>query len=188
MSAVCCNGCNGIVHLNPYGGDAVLLAVDLVHNPPADAAELAERCVAAGLTVDVAPTRADYAATQRFLQAWVEVVDADSEAERANLLNRLLAKATAFPRLTNHASDGWHIHYRDPGMPLSGVLEALISVGTALHLAARGMDRIGRCAAPECNRVFADVSRNGRQRYCSPACSNRAAVRRHRARASSVAE
>jgi predicted RNA-binding Zn ribbon-like protein len=32
--------------------------------------------------------------------------------------------------------------------------------------------------------VYADLSRTGRQRYCSPTCANRDAVRRHRARAS----
>nr|WP_244960740.1 CGNR zinc finger domain-containing protein [Pseudoclavibacter chungangensis] len=43
------------------------------------------------------------------------------------------------------------------------------------------MDRWGVCAAGECERVFADVSRGGRQRHCSPACANRERVRRHRA-------
>jgi predicted RNA-binding Zn ribbon-like protein len=44
------------------------------------------------------------------------------------------------------------------------------------------MDRLGRCAAADCGAPFADVSRTGRQRYCSPACGNRDAVRRHRSR------
>ncbi|KAA0023412.1 CGNR zinc finger domain-containing protein [Antrihabitans cavernicola] len=170
------------MHLNPYGADAVVLATELVNDPPDDVRALARRCVDAGVVVEVEPTAADFAATHRFLDAWTEVVDAESDAERALLLNRLLARASAYPRLTDHAETGWHIHYRDPDMPLSGVLEALLSVGTALHLTGRGMDRLGRCATAECGRVFADVSRNGRQRYCSPACSNRDAVRRHRAR------
>ncbi len=170
---------------NPYGTDAVQLAVDLVNDPPADPDGLAQRCRDAGVLVEAAPTRADLAATERFLAAWLEVVDAETDADRAELLNRLLARASAYPRLTDHAGDGWHIHYRDPDMPLCAVLEALLSVGTALHLVGRGMSRLGRCAAPECRRVFADVSRTGRQRYCSPTCSNRDAVRRHRARAGS---
>nr|WP_255375661.1 CGNR zinc finger domain-containing protein [Saccharomonospora sp. CUA-673] len=44
------------------------------------------------------------------------------------------------------------------------------------------MDRLGRCDADDCARVYADVSRNGRQRFCSARCGNRATVRRHRAR------
>lgn len=159
-----------------------LRALPSGNDPPADVGELAQRCTDAGVVVDAEPTPADFAATHRFLEAWTEVVDADTDAERAILLNRLLARASAYPRLTDHADSGWHIHYRDPDMPFSGVLEALLSVGTALHLAGRGMDRLGRCATAECNRIYADISRNGRQRYCSPACSNRDAVRRHRAR------
>jgi predicted RNA-binding Zn ribbon-like protein len=56
-------------------------------------------------------------------------------------------------------------------------------MGTALHLAGRGMHRLGRCGVEGCERVFADVSRTGRQRYCGTVCSNRDAVRRHRAKA-----
>ncbi|WP_284690596.1 CGNR zinc finger domain-containing protein [Microbacterium tenebrionis] len=41
---------------------------------------------------------------------------------------------------------------------------------------------MGRCQAPPCTNVVADVTRNGRQRFCSVRCANRAAVRRHRAR------
>ena len=64
---------------------------------------------------------------------------------------------------------------------LFGALTGL-SVGTALHLTERGMHRIGRCAASPCENVIVDVTRNGRQRYCSVRCANRDAVRRHRSR------
>ncbi len=52
----------------------------------------------------------------------------------------------------------------------------------SLHLTERGMHRLARCAAEPCRSVFADVTRNGRQRYCSVRCANRDAVRRYRAR------
>jgi len=44
------------------------------------------------------------------------------------------------------------------------------------------MDRLGRCAREGCEMIYVDVSRGGRQRYCSPRCANRDAVRRHRVR------
>nr|WP_279671977.1 CGNR zinc finger domain-containing protein [Flexivirga meconopsidis] len=44
------------------------------------------------------------------------------------------------------------------------------------------MHRLARCAVPECETAFADTTKNGKQRYCSPACANRDAVRRHRSR------
>ena len=51
---------------------------------------------------------------------------------------------------------------------LAEVLKALFSVGTALHLVGRGMHRLGRCTLDECTNIYADTSRNGNQRYCSP--------------------
>jgi len=98
------------------------------------------------------------------------------------LLNAQMARVAAYPRLTDHDGEGWHLHYRDGDEALPRVLSAVISVGTSLHLVTRGMSRLGRCAAEPCRNVVVDVTRNGRQRYCSVRCANRAAVRRHRAR------
>ena len=160
----------------------MLLAADLVNAPPATAAELGERCTDAGLVVDRPAVDRDLEAARTYLGRWVEIVDADEPDDRAALLNTLLAASSAHPRLTDHVGTGWHLHYRDDDMALAGVLRSLISVGTALHLTGRGIHRLGRCDAERCERVFADVSRTGRQRYCSPACANRDAVRRHRHR------
>ena len=170
------------MHLNPYGEDAVRLALSLVTDPPATDRALAARCDAFDLVIELPVTADDVPATAGFLAEWLDVIDATSEAQRAARLNDLLRSASAYPRLTDHAGSGWHLHYRDPDQPLAAVLRTLISVGTALHLAGRGMHRLGRCAAEGCHRPYADFSRTGRQAYCSPACGNRAAVRRHRAR------
>ncbi len=169
------------MQLNPYGEDAVLLAVSLVDCPVNTPEELTERCRAAGVDVDLPATPTDLDATNELLQRWLAVADTTTGGARAVLLNLLLAESTAHPRLTDH--DGhWHLHHRPDRLPLAEVLRALLATGTALHLAGRGMDRLGRCASQDCSRVWADVSRSGRQRYCSPTCANRAAVRRHRAR------
>lgn len=169
------------MQLNPYGQDAVLLAADLANDPPADAAELTRRCAAAGLVVDRPAGAADLADALALGADWLAIVDAPDAAARAALLNVLLAAATAHPRLTDHHG-GWHLHYRDDGLPVGGVLRALVATGTALHLTGRGMHRLGRCGAEGCGRAFADVSRTGVQRYCSARCANRDAVRRHRSR------
>ncbi|MFL6125705.1 CGNR zinc finger domain-containing protein [Actinophytocola sp.] len=170
------------MQLSPYGEDPVRLAVDLVNYPPRTVGELAKRCAAVGVVADVAPSAGDLQEVERFLALWLGVVDAESAQVRAERLNRLLAQSSAHPRLTNHARDGWHLHYRDADLPLAGVLRALISVGTAVHLTSRGMTRLRRCALEDCHSPFGDFSRGGRQRYCSPACANRDAVRRHRAK------
>ncbi|MEV5598103.1 CGNR zinc finger domain-containing protein [Streptomyces sp. NPDC052496] len=170
------------MQLNPYGADAVNLAADLANRPPADAAELADRCREAGLVLEHPVTRQDLDHAMAAVTAWVKVVDAADEEERAESLNRMLAAAAAYPRLVDHAGTGWHLHYRDGQQPLGSVLFSLISVGTALHLTGRGMHRLRRCAVPECTTIFADTSRTGRQRYCTQRCANRDAVRRHRRR------
>ncbi|MFD4628572.1 CGNR zinc finger domain-containing protein [Streptomyces sp. NPDC058284] len=171
------------MHLNPYGEGAVDLAADLANRRPVGVDELADRCRAAGLTLEQPIEPGDLARTQETLDAWEKVVDATDEQERAELLNAMLASAAAYPRLTDHAGSGWHLHYRDARQPLGDLLFSLFSVGTALHLAGRGMHRLRRCAVTECTTIFADTSRTGRRRYCCRSCANRDAVRRHRARA-----
>lgn len=113
---------------------------------------------------------------------WLRVVDAERDAVRASILNAQMAGVAAYPRLVDHNGEGWHLHYRDDTDALPFVLRAVISVGTSLHLATRGMSRLLRCGAEPCTNVVVDVTRNGRQRYCSVRCANRAAVRRHRSR------
>ncbi|KUJ65770.1 hypothetical protein ACZ90_43500 [Streptomyces albus subsp. albus] len=170
------------MRLNPYGTDAVNLAAELANRRPVSAQELGDRCRAAGLTLEHPVTAQDLVRVQAALDEWEKVVDAADERERAELVNQMLAASADHPRLTDHAGDSWHLHYRDDNQPFGSVLFALISVGTALHLVGRGMHRLRRCAVAECTTIFADTSRTGRQRYCSPRCANRDAVRRHRAR------
>jgi predicted RNA-binding Zn ribbon-like protein len=176
------------MHLNPYGADAVLLAVNLALRPANTPEELAVRCEECGvensLVRERRVTAADLATVRTALEEWLLVVDAQDEQTRVDLVNAMLAKYTEHPRLTNHAGDGWHMHYRSDDVPVGRLVATLISTGTALHLAGRGISRLGRCASDGCENVYADLSRTGRQRYCSPACANRDAVRRHRARAS----
>ncbi|MGU3291202.1 CGNR zinc finger domain-containing protein [Williamsia sp. M5A3_1d] len=178
------------MHLNPYGEYAVLLAASLADDWPDDCAGIEARAREFGMTGRFETRPDDHARTREVIDEWLRMVDAPTEDERARLLNETMSVAAAYPRLTNHDDEGWHLHYRDRDQSLAHVLTAVISVGTALHLTTRGMHRIGRCAAglpggAECDRVIVDVSRNGTQRYCSVRCANRAAVRRHRARTQS---
>ncbi|NLU84629.1 CGNR zinc finger domain-containing protein [Rhodococcus sp. HNM0569] len=170
------------MQLNPYGEYAVRLAADLANDRPSSLDDLVRRCRDAGLVIDFDTTASDVEAVGRVLDRWCTIVDAPDDETRAALVNAMLEDASAYPRMTNHAGDGWHLHYRDDQHTLAGVLAALVSVGTALHLVGRGMHRLGRCTADGCTHVYADTSRNGTQRYCSPRCANRDAVRRHRCR------
>lgn len=169
---------------NPYGEDPVRLILDLAAEPPRSPEEFAARCVAAGMAIDRPVDDDDLTEILEFLPRWLAVVDAETPERRAARLNDLLTTSAAHPRLTDHANGGWHLHYRPDGLGLAGVVRAVVSVGTALHLTGRGMDRLGRCALTECGRAFGDFTRGGRQRYCSHTCANRDAVRRFRLRQS----
>lgn len=175
--------CNALMHLNPYGEYAVLLAASLADEWPADRAGIISRTREFGMTMAFPSDREDHSSVRGVIDEWLAVVDADSDDARAALLNHAMAAVAAYPRLTDHDGEGWHLHYRDEGQALPSVLRAVIGVGTSLHLVTRGMHRLGRCAGDPCSRVVVDTTRNGRQRYCSVRCANRAAVRRHRNRA-----
>lgn len=179
MTSACCNA---VVHLNPYGEYAVLLAASLAKDWPLDRAGIEERTREHGMTMRFPVASDDHVETRRVIDEWLRVVDARDADERAALLNAQMAAVAAYPRLTDHDGEGWHLHYRDTDEALPRVLAAVISVGTSLHLVTRGMHRLSRCAAEPCTNVVVDVTRNGRQRFCSVRCANRAAVRRHRAR------
>ncbi len=170
------------MHLNPYGEYAILLAASLADDWPADRAGIEARTLEMGMTMTFPPEVDDHQRVREVIDDWLAIVDAPDADERARLLNAQMAQVAAYPRLTNHDGEGWHLHYRDDVQSLPYVLRAIISVGTSLHLVTRGMDRLGRCEASPCTNVVVDVTRNGRQRFCSVRCANRAAVRRHRAR------
>lgn len=177
------------MHLNPYGEYAVLLAASLANDWPADRAGIVARTRELGMTVEFPEEPEDYRRVRQVIDDWLTVVDAPDPQERAHILNGQMAAVTAYPRLTDHNDEGWHLHYRDDdARSLPHVLSAVIGVGTALHVTTRGMHRLHRCAAgatpgDPCAAVVVDTTRNGRQQYCSVRCANRAAVRRHRARA-----
>lgn len=175
------------MHLNPYGEYAVLLAASLANDWPSDRDAIEDRAREFGMTMDFSQAADDREKTWGVIEQWLQIVDAGVELERARLLNAQMAAATAYPRLTDHNNEGWHLHYRDDGHSMAEVLAAVISVGTALHLTTRGMHRLRRCAAGDtpgdaCANVVVDVTRNGKQRYCSVRCANRDGVRRHRAK------
>ncbi len=170
------------MHLNPYGEYAVLLAQSLANDWPSDRAGIVARTREHGMTMPFPHQPGDHARCRAVVNRWLAVVDAGSPDERAELLNQQMAAVSAYPRLTDHHQEGWHLHYRDTDDDLALVLESVFSVGTALHLTTRGMHRLGRCASSPCTYVIVDISRTGTQRYCSPRCASRDAVRRHRRR------
>ncbi len=83
--------------------------------------------------------------------------------------------------------EGWPVELFDgePGAGLVDRVRANTAFGLALVVCEHGADRLGRCQAAGCDRVYADVQRGPRRRYCSRACQNRSSVAAFRARRAS---
>jgi predicted RNA-binding Zn ribbon-like protein len=93
-------------------------------------------------------------------------------------LNNALAHAPARTTL-KRGRDGydWDVDAKS-GTALALLAPVLWSAGDLL--AGPRLDRVRRCANPECGWLFLDDSRAGKRRWCSMAsCGNRAKARRH---------
>jgi len=110
----------------------------------------------------------------------------DANAERRppaqhdlETLNRALAAAPARSSL-KRGRDGryaWEVEAKS-GTALAMLAPVLWSAGDLL--AGPRLDRVRKCANPECGWLFLDDSRAGKRRWCSmSACGNRAKARRH---------
>lgn len=102
--------------------------------------------------------------------------------QAAELVNEILAEHSALPRLVRHDELDWHIHAVADDAPLA----TRISVETAMAMLdiirLDELSRLATCADPDCNGVVLDLSRNRSRRFCSVACTNRAAAAAYRER------
>lgn len=164
------------MHFNPYGGAAAELAARLVNAPPDQDFALLLADAGYAPIGDVSPRQT--AELQRWTRRLAEVF----RAPGVDLLNALLAETTSRPYISTHDGRAPHLHYAGEAAPLDERVKAYTATGLA-ELFCAAPDRIGSCARDECTRVFVDISRNGRRRFCSDRCANRVNVARHRARA-----
>ena len=128
-------------------------------------------------------TRTDLVAVQDLRGRVRPVFDAPDDARAAALVNDLVAGSPVTPRLTAHDGYPWHLHYFAPGASVAEHLA--VDCGMALaHLVATGeRERLSTCAAPGCENVLVDLSRNRSKRYCDArTCGNRLHVAAYRER------
>lgn len=97
-------------------------------------------------------------------------------------VNELLRRESALPQLVKHDDWDWHLH----AMPNDAPLATRWSVETAMAMVdlvrAGELRRLRQCAAPDCDGVLVDLSRNRSKRYCELGCGNRLNVAAYRAR------
>lgn len=97
-------------------------------------------------------------------------------------VNDLLAQARAVPQLVNHDGWGWHLHATSPDAPLATRMAVEAAMALVDVVRAGALERLGTCAAADCDDLVVDLSRNRSRRYCEGGCGNRAAVAAYRAR------
>jgi CGNR zinc finger len=115
-----------------------------------------------------------------------EVFAAEDASEAARILNQLLDAVTTHPYITDHDSQGLHLHYAPPEASTLHRVQASTAMGMANLVCDYGKTRFGVCRAVGCECVYVDVSRNAQRRFCSDACANRTNVAAFRARARST--
>ena len=105
----------------------------------------------------------------------------DAEAAMASV-NALLDRTPVRPHVSDHDGEEPHLHYVDEDAGRVACLAAYTAMSLALTLCDGGVQRLCRCAAEGCERVFVDTSRNAQRRFCCEAHANRTHVARHRSR------
>lgn len=97
-------------------------------------------------------------------------------------VNTLLRDASALPQLVKH--DGWdyHIHATPPDAPLADRMAVDAAMAIADVIRSGEFGRLRSCAAPDCDNVLVDLSKNRSRRFCGLACANRVNVAAYRSR------
>jgi predicted RNA-binding Zn ribbon-like protein len=175
---------------------AVDAAVDLVNSDDRRAGDDALTTVDAvsafvdehGISGERAGTDTELGALRRLRSRLREIFEMAAVGDgpgAVSAVNQLIAAVGAVPQLVEHDGSPLHLHFTPSDAPLDHRIGAEIAVALAIVIRDGGLGRLRVCDAPDCGRVFVDLSRNRSRRYCDTLCGNRqnvAAYRHRRAR------
>src|ERR1700712_1585520 len=118
---------------------------------------------------------------ERLGQIWAV---ADDEERVVGQVNALLSDTRAQPWLTRHAEmPEWHLHLPSIHDPLWQRMGAEMAMALADLIRAGELRRLKTCAAPDCDAVLVDLSRNRSRMFCDTGnCGNRQHVAAYRER------
>jgi predicted RNA-binding Zn ribbon-like protein len=103
--------------------------------------------------------------------------------QAAALVNEILQEADARPYLARHNGWDWHLHVTRSDAPLADRIAAEAAMAFLDLIRADALGRLRICAAPDCEDVLVDLSKNSSKRYCDTGnCGNRTNVAAYRAR------
>jgi predicted RNA-binding Zn ribbon-like protein len=118
----------------------------------------------------------------RALRARLRTLMTSDRDTAAALVNDLLGEEHALPQLVRHGEHDWHVHAVAPDAPLATRMAVEAAMAMIDVIRADEMSRLDVCADHDCEGLVLDLSRNRSRRFCSTACTNRAAVAAYRAR------
>jgi predicted RNA-binding Zn ribbon-like protein len=112
---------------------------------------------------------------------------ADDEERAVDQVNALLADTRAMPWLTRHPEmPEWHLHLASIHDPLWQRMGAEMAMALADLIRGGELRRLKTCAAPDCEAVLVDLSRNRSRMFCDTGnCGNRQHVAAYRERRAS---
>lgn len=116
------------------------------------------------------------------VRAVFEATDRGELGAAAASVNDLLEATSARPRLDPDGQGRYALHFHGPDDGYVHGWQAGIASGLALAVGSDLGGRLGVCAAPACDRVYVDGSKNGTRRFCSTRCQSRVKAAAHRAR------
>ncbi|HEX6148700.1 CGNR zinc finger domain-containing protein [Nocardioides sp.] len=165
---------------------ALLAAVSLVNSAEApdtltSLAELDEFWAGFGYTGRHDRDEAELADVRALRPRLRQLLTAERDTA-VEMVNDLLERAEARPKLVRHDDLDWHLHVVDPQTPLAERIAVETAMAMIDVIRADEMSRLDVCAQDDCQGVVLDLSRNRSKIFCSPSCSNRAAVAAYRAR------
>lgn len=123
----------------------------------------------------------------RIGRIWAGANDKGGEERTVGQVNALLGDTRAAPWLTRHPEmPDWHLHLASTDDPLARRMGAEMAMALADLIRGGELRRLKICAAPDCDAVLVDLSRNRSRMFCDTGnCGNRqhvAAYRERRAR------
>lgn len=128
---------------------------------------------------------AELAAIHRLRGRLREIWDvAEDEEGAVSLVNALLGDTKASPWLTRHPEmPDWHLHLASTDDPLWQRMGAEFAMAFADLIRGGELRRLKICAAPDCEAVLIDLSRNRSRMFCDTGnCGNRQHVAAYRQR------
>ncbi|MDN5807808.1 MAG: CGNR zinc finger domain-containing protein [Brevibacterium sp.] len=179
------------------------MLVDLLNTSGAIAEEGDELTTTAGLhgfaarhdfSGPLKATKSDVEETRELRERFAIVLDASIDAETEHEaskaterivgeVNVTLREAGALPQLVRHGDWDWHLHAVGQFASLADRVAADVALVLIDLIRSGDLDRLGLCAAEDCNAYLADFTRNRSKRFCdSGHCANRTHVAAFRAR------